>query len=215
MRAGAAKAGLHLVDAEEGAVAAAEPLRAGQVAGLGQHDALALDGLGQEEGDVFAAQLGLERCEVVEGHQGDVGEERLEGRPGRGAAVHRERAEREAVEAVLDGHDARPACGGPPDLDGRLDGLGAAVDEQDAIGRGGATRRSASASRPGRSDRPSCGRLGVSRASAPRGRGARRGCCAPRCTCRSRRASRGSGSRGGRRGRRPRRAPSGGRSRGS
>ena len=51
----AAEAGLHLVDAEERAVAAAELLRAFEVAGRRQVDALALHRLDEEERDVLAA----------------------------------------------------------------------------------------------------------------------------------------------------------------
>src|SRR5207247_1174948 len=65
---GAAEAGLHLVDAEEGSVAAAELLCALEVAGGGDVDALALHRLDDEERDVLRAQLSLERREVVPGH---------------------------------------------------------------------------------------------------------------------------------------------------
>ena len=54
----AAEAGLHLVDAEERPVPAAQRLRAFEVAGRREMHALALHRLDDEERDVLAAQLG-------------------------------------------------------------------------------------------------------------------------------------------------------------
>ena len=78
--AGAAEAGLHLVDAEERPVPAAERLRALEVAGRRQVHALPLDRLDEEERDVLAAQLPLERVEVAERHAVEAGEQRPEPR---------------------------------------------------------------------------------------------------------------------------------------
>ena len=103
----AAEAGLHLVGAEERPVAAAELLRALEVAGRRQVHALPLHRLDEEDGDVLAAQLGLERVEVAERHLREAGQQRLEARRELGVAVRRERAEREPVEAVLGRDDAR------------------------------------------------------------------------------------------------------------
>ena len=75
--------------------------------------------------------------EIVEGHPGHVGQQRSEAAALGGAAVHRQRAEGETVKAILDGYHAGPPGGGARQLDGALDGLGAAVDEHDAVGRGG------------------------------------------------------------------------------
>ena len=135
--AGAAEAGLHLVDAEERPVAAAELLRALEVAGLGEVDALALHGLDEEERDVLARELALERLEVVERHAREAGEQRLEAVAELGAAARGQRAERQAVEAVLGRDDARPLRRGAAELDRRLDRLGAGVREEDAVDRGG------------------------------------------------------------------------------
>ena len=77
---GAAEAGLHLVDAEERAVPPAERLRALEVAGRRQMHALALDRLDEEERDVLAAQLLLERVEVAERHPVEAGQQRTEAR---------------------------------------------------------------------------------------------------------------------------------------
>ena len=127
---GAAEAGLHLVEAEERAVAAAELLRAGEVAVGGQDHALAEDRLDDEHRDVLAAQLGLERVEVVERHAGDPREVRAEAVGERRLAVDRQRAERQPVEGVLDADDALPLRRRAAELDRRLDRLGAAVREQ-------------------------------------------------------------------------------------
>ena len=106
--AGAAEPGLHLVDAEERAVAAAERLRRLEVAGGRQVHALALDRLDQEDGDVLAAKLAP---------RAPRGRRRAPGaKPGRsgpkrlgelGVAVRRERAERQPVEAVVGVDDPR------------------------------------------------------------------------------------------------------------
>ena len=64
----APEARLHLVDAEERAVATAERLRAFEVARRRQVHALALHRLDQEQRDVLGPQLALERVEVAERH---------------------------------------------------------------------------------------------------------------------------------------------------
>ena len=104
-----AEAGLHLVDGEERPVAAAELLRALEVAGRRQVDAFPLDRLDEEDGDVLALQLLLERGEIAERDAAEAGQERLEAVGELGAAVRGERAEREAVEAVVARDDARAA----------------------------------------------------------------------------------------------------------
>src|SRR5438132_3230853 len=94
------EAGLHLVDGEERAVAAAQLLRAFQVTGRGQVDAVALNRLDQEERDLFSAQLALESVEVAEGNLEEAGQERAKPLDEVAPAVGGERAERQAVEAV-------------------------------------------------------------------------------------------------------------------
>ena len=64
---GAAEPGLHLVDREQRAIAAAELLRGGEVAVGREVDAVTLDRLDEKERDVLAAKLVLERVEIVEG----------------------------------------------------------------------------------------------------------------------------------------------------
>ena len=74
----AAEAGLHLVDREERSVAPAQLLRSLQIAGRGQVDTLALDGLHEKQRHVFTAQLTLERIEIAERDPGEPGEKRAE-----------------------------------------------------------------------------------------------------------------------------------------
>ena len=109
---GPAEAGLHLVDAEERAVAAAELLRALEVARRRQVHALALDRLDEEDGDVLAAQLLLERVEVAERHALEAGQQRPEPVGELGVPVRRERAERQPVEAR--GRRRRRGCAPSP-----------------------------------------------------------------------------------------------------
>ena len=110
--AGAPEAGLHLVDAEERPVAAAQLLRALEVARRRQEDAVADDRLDDEERDVLGAQLGLERVEVAERDAREARHERLEALGERRVAGRGERAERQPVEAAL--APRRRACGPSP-----------------------------------------------------------------------------------------------------
>ena len=64
--AGAPEAGLHLVDAEERPVAAAELLRAGQVTIVRELRSMPLNGLDDEDRHVLAAERRLERLQIVE-----------------------------------------------------------------------------------------------------------------------------------------------------
>src|SRR3954447_12415716 len=128
----AAEAGLHLVDAEERPVAAAELLRTFEVAGRREGDALALDRLDEEKRNVLALKLVLERGQVAEGHAVEAGQQRLEAARELGVAVRRKRAERQPVEAVLSRNDARPLRRGAPELERSLDRFGAGARELDA-----------------------------------------------------------------------------------
>ncbi len=134
--AGAAEARLHLVDAEERPVAPAELLGALQVAGRRQVDALALDRLDQEEGDVLPPELGLERVEVAELDRVEAGQELAEPLAELRAPVRRERAERQPVEAVVREDDAGAPRRSPRVFERRLDGLGPGAREDDAAERG-------------------------------------------------------------------------------
>ena len=129
----AAEAGHHLVDAEERPVAAAELLRSREVAVRRQVDALALHRLDEEERHVLAPQFGLERLEVAERNLLAPGQQRLEARLELLVAVHRGCAERQSVETVLGGEDARASGRRAPELDCRLDRLAAGAREQAAL----------------------------------------------------------------------------------
>jgi hypothetical protein len=76
--AGAAKAGLHLVDAEECPVPAAQGLSALQIPRRRQVDAFALHRLDEEDRDVLPSKLELQRVEIAERHLREPGQERCE-----------------------------------------------------------------------------------------------------------------------------------------
>ncbi len=124
------QARLHLVDAEQCPVAAAQSLRALQVARLRQVHALALHRLGEEDGDVLALQLRLQRLEVVLRHAGESEQQRLERIAELGRTAGRERADREPVERVLQGDDPGAAGRRASHLQRGLDGFGARAREQ-------------------------------------------------------------------------------------
>ena len=101
-RAGAAEAGLHLVDREERAVVVTQLGRGAEVAVGRDEHALALDRLDDERGDV--ARLGssrAQRVEVAERHRRAAGEQLAEAIAELLAAVERERAGGQAVERVV------------------------------------------------------------------------------------------------------------------
>ena len=112
---------------------AAERLRALEVAVRRQVRALALDRLDQEDGDVLAPQLLLERVEVAEGDALEAGQQRAEAVGELGIAVRGERAEREPVEAVVGGDDAAALRRRAAELQRRLDRLGAGAREEAAL----------------------------------------------------------------------------------
>jgi hypothetical protein len=133
--AGAAEAGLDVVDDEQGARRAAQLLRLLEITVRGQVHALALDRLDQEGGHLAAIELPLERIEVTEPHRVAARQQRLEAVAKLLVPVHGQRAEREAVEAVVAVDDARPAACGTRQLYRGLDGLGARARQHDAVER--------------------------------------------------------------------------------
>ena len=182
-----------------------------EVARLGQTPhALPLDRLCQKEGDVFAAQLVLEGREVVEGHERDARQQGLEPGPLRRApftdiapsvrpwkpfSTATTRGRRTAARASL-----RAASTASVPL----------LTNSTRSSEGGATRTSASASSPGRSDSPSWAGWACVAPAARRGRGRRRRRCAPGCNAEAAEPIQATSSPRRRTGRRPRRAPSGG-----
>ena len=155
--AGAAEAGLHLVDDEQDPLAVADraqPLE--ELRRRGDEAALALDGLDDDRGDRLGGDLRrerpLERGERVargdpavlvrERDAVDLGRERPEPRlVGMRLRREREREERAAVEAALEGDHRRPARVAARELDRVLDGLGARVEER-GLDRAGERRES-------------------------------------------------------------------------
>ena len=93
------------------------------------HTAFALHRLEHDRGDVAALQLPLEREGIAEGHADATVEERLEGRAVADAPRHGESTEGRPVVAAVRGDEARPARRRTGQLEGALDGLGAAGAE--------------------------------------------------------------------------------------
>ena len=130
--AGAADAGLDLVEDQERAVLAAELAQAGEVAGRRDVDAaLALHRLDDERGR-RAVDRGARGVEIAERHDGLVAQQRLVGIAVLRLADHLERAERAAVERVLGRDEAHPAGGAVRELQRAVDRLGARVHDERA-----------------------------------------------------------------------------------
>ena len=135
-RAGAPKPGLDLVDDQQGAMLAAEALRAFEEFRRAQVDAaFALHDLHDDGGDLVVERR-LERAELVVGQVNHVeqGQKRL--------AVlllprQRHRADRAPVKGRAEGNIAGAACHQAGELEGAVDGLGAAVGQEDVLQMGG------------------------------------------------------------------------------
>ena len=127
--AGAADAGLHLVEPEQRAVVAGDLAGGGEVrGGRDDHARLALDRF-EDHGRGLVGD-GLRECGLVAvRHEGDVAGQRLERRAVRLLRRQRERAHGAAVEGALGG-DQVGTAGAPGQLEGRLVGLGAGVGEE-------------------------------------------------------------------------------------
>ena len=144
--AGAADAGLHLVEPEQRAVVAGDLAGGGEVVGgRDDHARLALDRF-EDDGRGLVGDGLRERGLVAVRHEGDVAGQRLERRAVRLLRRQRERAHGAAVEGALGG-DQVGTAGAPGELEGRLVGLGAGVGEEDPCRR---RRRATAAVRPAR-----------------------------------------------------------------
>ncbi len=122
--AGAAKAGQHLVDAEQRPVAAAERLHTFEITGIRQDDPFPLQRLEQDERDILLPQFRLERVEVVEGHLREFRQQRPETVGELGIPVRREgsRASDRGTRR-FGGDDAAASARCTTELDRRLDGI--------------------------------------------------------------------------------------------
>jgi hypothetical protein len=129
---GTPDAALHLVGDEQRLVPAQQVVRGGQVARRADRDALALDRLHEQRGHVAPAQLALQGVEVAERERG-VRQQRGEALAELVGAVDRQGAGGEPVEGVVEVQDAGLAGEVPGELQRRLDGLGTAVAEVDAV----------------------------------------------------------------------------------
>ena len=133
---GAAEAGLHLVDDKQRPVRIAELSGGGEEGGVTQtHPALTLNDL-HDHRRRFVAHRSAQLVHVVERHEVEAAEQRLEG-----VAVlvgGGERTHRAAVESAHRAHEPAPARRVHRELDGRLVRLGARVAEERAGGRSAA-----------------------------------------------------------------------------
>ena len=130
---GAADPGLDLVGDEQRAVLPAERGGARQKF-VGRHvDALALDRLDDEGGDLARRQRLLERCEVVERDCGASRQQRLETAAEIRVVRQRQRAVGQAVKGVVAVDDARASGRAARELDRGLDRFGAGIGEKHLV----------------------------------------------------------------------------------
>src|SRR5438552_4783459 len=128
----ASESGLHLVDREERPVAAAQLLRALQVAGWREVDTVALYWFDDEQRDVLASQPVLERVGVSERNMVETGQERAEPFGEVPVAVSGERAQRQPVKPVLRREDTCATRRAAAELERRFHRLGSRAREEDA-----------------------------------------------------------------------------------
>ena len=130
---GAADAGLDLVGDEQRAVFAAERGGPRQEFVGGHVDALALNRLDDEGGDLTRRQRLFQCCEVVEGNLRAAGQQRLEAGTEVRVVHQRQRAVGQPMERVGTGHDAGPAGRAARELDRGLDGFGTRIGEEHLV----------------------------------------------------------------------------------
>ena len=138
--AGAAEAGLDLVEDEHRPGLAAGGLRALEIARRWQVDALALDRLDDERGDVARRELRAQRVEVAERDLVAARHQRAEPLAELRVAVDRQGAGRQAMERVVAVEDPRAPGRAARELDRGLDRLGARVGVDDRVEPGGGAR---------------------------------------------------------------------------
>ena len=131
--AGAADAGLDFVGDEQRAVFAAERGRARQKLIGGHVDALALDRLDDEGGNLARRQRLLQRGEIVERDRRAARQQRLEAAAEIRIVRQRQRAIGQAVEGVRAVHDAGPAGGAAGELDRGFDTFRAGIGKKHLV----------------------------------------------------------------------------------
>ena len=130
---GAADAGLDLVGDEQRAVFAAQRGGTGQEFVGGHVDALALDRLDEESGDLARRQRPLERGKIVERDRRAARQQRLESAAEIRVLGQRQRAIGETVERMRAMNDARPPGGAAREFDRGFDGLGAGIGKEHLV----------------------------------------------------------------------------------
>ena len=125
--------GLNFVGDEQRAVAPAQRGGARQKFIGGHVDALALDRLDDEGGDLARRQRLLQRGEIVEGNRRASRQQRLEAAAEIRIVGQRQRAIGQAVEGMGAVHDARPPGGAARELDRSFDTFRAGIRKKDLI----------------------------------------------------------------------------------
>ncbi len=128
--AGAAEAALDLIGNQQAAVLAAQTLGFGEVAVGDDLAAFSLDGLDDEGGGLAAGEFLFQGRQIVESNPAAAGHQIAESLAEELIAVHRQRAQRQAVKRVLAENNILPAGGAAGEFQGGLDGFGAAVGEE-------------------------------------------------------------------------------------
>ena len=128
--AGAAHAGLDLVGDEQRAVFGAKPGHALEVAVIGHVDALALDGLDEKAADLLRFQHLFQRVQIVKRHLDRIGQEAAETFAENCVAIHRQRAEGQAVERMAAMGDASAAGRRAREFDRGFNAFRAGIGEE-------------------------------------------------------------------------------------
>ena len=131
--AGAADPGLDFVGDEQRAVLPAERGGARQEFVGGHVDALALDRLDDEGGDLARRQRLLQRCEIVKRDRRAPRQQRLEAGAEIGIVGQRQRAVGQAVKGMGAIDDAGPAGGAAGELDRGFDAFRAGIGKEHLV----------------------------------------------------------------------------------
>jgi hypothetical protein len=125
--------GLDLIGYQQRAVLAAQPGRRRQIVVARQVDALALDRLDHERGDIAPGERSFERIQVIERYARAGADEWCEAVAKRLIAAQRQGAVGQPVESVIAVQDGRSTGRGTAELDRRLDRLDAGVANEQLL----------------------------------------------------------------------------------